>query len=146
METVKVIQNRQLIESLIRVNLNDNKLRAPAIIVVFDNDLGLNTALHPTVWDDANERVIFFGTNSYDVQGSTAMGNSTIRNPANVTIVQYEQIQQMKIVLCEEDFDLFCDAIGIALIPDEMRSILRTKLFVLTDPEYAIKQRQKTHY
>jgi hypothetical protein len=141
-----VIKNRQLFESIARPNLNDGVVRPPAILIVMDNDLGINTALHPTIWDDENERVIIFGTNSYDMQGSIAMGTNKIQNPGTATIVQYPEIQQMKIILAEVDLDALCDKLGTTLIPNNVRENIRKKLFTLADPEFYIRQSMNTHY
>jgi len=137
---------RGFIDNIQHINLNDAVSRPLTYQILTNNEHGFNSARNPIIWDDENERLYVFGINSYDFQQSQNYGNSKIPNPGMVTIITYEDIEQFKLVLSEPDFDAICDAIGGTLISDEQRKNIRTRLFVLTDPEYNIKQRQQTHY
>jgi hypothetical protein len=146
MLTSEIIKIRNLVTSISHTNLNDGKARPIGYHIMLDNEHGINTTVCPTFWDDTNEMLYSFGINSFDFQNSINYGNGKIHNPGMVTIVDYSEIQQVKVILSEIDFDAFCDKVGSSIISAEQRENVRKKLFIATDPEYNIKLRAQTHY
>ena len=150
MNTETVIKQRERLAKLVRKNRNDGVERPPAIAVECDNSFGFNTAINPVQWIDEEEIVLVFTNNSYDIQGSVPMSfGGKVLNSGLCIIVHYEQIQQIKLVMQEEDFDNLCDRLNEdrpGTISDTFRENTRMKLFKSTDPVYIIEQGMKTHY
>jgi len=145
MDTPQVIELRDFVHGIKHKNLNDGKERPLTLMILVDNAYGFfNEAIHIVRWDDAKERFYVFGYNS--VGTNPNMGSKNPTGFGELSIVDYGQIQQFKVVLSEVDFDAVCTALGSSLMPDDVRENTRMKLFTTTDPAYYIKKDQETHY
>lgn len=144
--TEQLIKIRDIIHSVNHVNLNDDISRPLTIYIMINNEHGINEALTPVAWNDEDEYVVALDFNNYNIRTTPAMGIDKAANQGLITFCPYSEITQLKVIVSEPDFDGVCDALPADLISDIMRENARFKIFKATDPEFAIKERQKTHY
>lgn len=146
--TAQLIKMRDFIHGINHTNLSDKKTRPLTIYIMINNEHGLSEAFVPVIWNDEDEFVYAFATNSYDIQTTPAMGLDKVNNACELILLPYSEITQFKTILSEVDFDAVCDKIGTAKISDAQRENIRMRYFRMTDPEYNIKLRQdpNNHY
>ena len=100
------------------------------------------------IWDDANERILFFQYNSKDDMAAPAAAMSTGNRPmapAIISIMPYSEIITMRCILCEESFGKLCDAIGSVLTAEQRANIYKL-FFVDLDQENIINRKRKYNY
>lgn len=159
MEKETVIKLRELAYKATMTLYNKNKdckesertmvVRCP-LNIVCDNSLNItdDPINKNVVWDDANECLYYFTYN----------GESAFYNPATAAIsfgdkpvvsgvcilVDYAEIQNIRIQLSEESFDNF--TAGITVMTQEQKDALKNHLFRDTDQRVIIERKNKTSY
>jgi hypothetical protein len=117
------------------------------IQIGINNEHGLNEALYPVVWNDADQFVIGFKYNSNHVQsGTQAIGHEKPKAVGELMLVNYNNIETLRAVIGEEEFDKACDKLGTTLVSAEQRENIRNKIFRMTDPKYYIANDQERPY
>ena len=72
------------------------------ICVEVDNTWGFSEEADIILWDDANELMVIITSNNFNVRGAQpVMGRDKPLNPVAVMVVDYSEIQGMKMVLDE---------------------------------------------
>lgn len=81
------------------------------ITIEFDNNQAASEKNDIVMWDDANNLVLYFTTNSpVSIRGAQyAMGRDKVLNPALAFLIYYEDIQQLRMECNEEAFKLLTE-------------------------------------
>lgn len=123
------------------------KAKVP-IHIVCDNSLNIIDYHNGNViWDDANSRIIYFTVNSPDKVFNSASASMTAGTkpafPGAMIVVDYGEIQNLRVELNEEAFDAVIGSISMSA---DQKEYVRQKLFVETDQEYIIKRKKEISY
>lgn len=159
MEKATLIKLRELAYKATMTLYNKNKdcpedkrtmvVRCP-LNIVCDNSLNItdDPINHNVIWDDANGCLYYFTYN----------GESAFYNPATAAIsfgdkpivsgicilIDYDEIQNIRIQLSEESFDNF--TANISAMTQEQKDAIKNHLFRDTDQRVIIKRKNKTSY
>lgn len=124
-------------------------LRMP-VHILCDNSMSIidDPILKNVVWDDDNEVFYYFTRN-----GSTVFPNSSTNSisfgdkvaiPCACILVDYGEIQNLRLQLNEEAFDKFTSQ--IPQITDEQKKTIKEKIFKETDMTNVIKRKQNVSF
>ena len=118
------------------------------IHIVCDNSLScIDDRRGSVIWDDDNELFICFTYNTSStfynsLTESISMGGQ-ITVPGVAILVDYSEIQNMRILINKEIFENFTNALTIT---DEQKEWLNYKYFIALDEKYNIEQKRKMNY
>ena len=123
----------------------------PSLHVVLDNSVNIiDDGEGSLIWDDENEMLWWFRANtpsSYINSPSSGMSfGSKVEFPAMCIGSNYEQIQNMRVLLNEESYYKLCEAIGTDVMPKEAVESNYINLFEETDMYAVITRKQEVNY
>ena len=115
MEISDVVKIRNLLRSATRTitvydkdtneSLGEKEVPNP-ITVELDNSLGISEEVDNVFWNDEDGIIVAAKLNCGDVRGSNwAMGHGEIKNPAQIYVADYTEIQQFRMVLDKESLE-----------------------------------------
>lgn len=151
----EVIRNRTLLRTATYTAKNSDGTSVTLIspLYVFgSNNFNIITDIYDGsfIWDDANERILFFQYNSKTDMNAPAPAMSVGNRPAApvlISIMPYNEIITMRCILTEESFNNLCDkGLGVATLPADQKAAIYKKFFTDLDMETVIKQKRKLNY
>lgn len=122
--------------------------RKSPIHIVCDNSLNcIDDHRGSVIWDDAKELFVYFTYNTSStfynsLTESISMGGE-ITVPGVAILVDYSEIQNMRILINKEIFENFTGALTLT---DEEKEFLNWKYFIALDEKYNIEQKKKMNY
>lgn len=124
---------------------------SPQIHVVLDNSVNMiDDGNGSLIWDDDNEMLWWFKANtlgSYINSPSASMSfGDKSEWPAMCIGSNYEQIQNMRILLNEEAYYNLCAEIGTDLMPEDAIMNNYIKIFEETDMNVVISRKREVNY